>query len=321
MKTIVGILVCCAALAVPGAGIAQGWPTHPVRMIIPFPPGGPTDVMGRILAVKLSESLGHQVVVENRSGAGGNIGMGVAAKAPADGYTILMVSSSYVVNPSLYAKIPYDPNRDFAPVTLAAASPNVLVVHPSMPAKSVQELVAMVRSNPGKYNFASAGTGTTPHLSGELFKLTFKLDMVHVPFSGAAPAITSTVGGQTPIGFTALPPATPHVKNGALRALAVTAAKRSPALPDVPIMAEVGAPGQEAETMQGVLVPAGTPREIIDRLHREIARIVSLPEVKERLAALGFDPIANTPGEFSAYIKAEIAKWGRVVKQANIKVE
>ncbi len=327
MKTFVRVVACCAALLAAGAvwsqspSSAQAWPARPVRMIVPFAPGGPTDVMARILAQKLSESLGQQFIVENRAGAGGNIGMGVAAKSPADGYTILVASSSYVVNPSLYAKSPYDPYKDFAPVTVAAASPNVLVVHPSIPAKSVKELVALVKANPGKYNFASPGTGTTPHLSGELFRLSLGLDLVHVPFNGAGPAIASTVGGQTPITFTALPPASQHVKNGTLRALAVTSSKRSQALPDVPTMAEADVHGQEAETMQGVLVPAGTPREIIDRLQREIVRIVALPEVKERLVALGFDSVANTPEEFAAYIKAEVAKWARVIREANIKVE
>lgn len=322
MKTIHHIVAFCAAALLAGSCLAQAWPTRPARMIVPFAPGGPTDVMARILGQKYTESLGQAFVIENRAGAGGNIGMGAAAKAPPDGYTVLVSSSSYVVNPSLYAKVPYDPYKDFAPVTLAAASPNVLTVHPSVPAKSVQELIALIRSASGKYNnYAQPGTGTTPHLSGELFKLTFKLDIVNVPFNGAGPAITSTVAGQTPIAFTALPPTTPHVKSGALRALGVTSHKRSVALPDVPTMAEAGISGQEAETMQGIFVPAGTPRGIIDRLHRETARIVALRDVREKLLALGFDPIASTPEEFASYIKVEIAKWAKVVKEANIKVD
>ncbi len=321
MKTIARLVACCAGLLIADVCYAQSYPTHPVRMIVPFAPGGPTDLIARILAQKLSESLGQQFVVENHAGAGGNIGMGLAAKASADGYHILVASSSFVVNPSLYAKNSYDPIKDFAPVTLAAASPNVLVVHPSVPAKNLQELVALVKANPGKYSYAQPGTGTTPHLSGELFRITFKLDIVSVPFNGAAPAITSTLGGHTPIAVTAVPPAMPHIKSGALRALAVTSAKRTAGLPDVPTMAEAGAPGQEAETMQGVLVPAGTPREIIDRLQREIVKIVALPDVKERLATLGFDPIANKPEEFGAYIKSEIARWAKVINEANIKVE
>jgi len=321
MNITVRAVVFVAALFAAGAAGAQTWPSKPVRMIVPFAPGGPTDVMARILSQRLSEGLGQQFVVENRPGAGGNIGMGIAAKAAPDGYTVLVASSSYVVNPSLYAKAGYDPYKDFAPVTVAAASPNVLVVHPSVPAKNVQELVALIRANPGKHNYAQPGTGTTPHLSGELFRLSFKLDIVNVPFGGAGPAVASAVGNQTPIAFVALPPATPHVKSGALRALAVTSAKRVAALPDVPTMAESGAPDQEAETMQGVLLPAGTPREIIDRLQREIARIVALPDVRERLSGLGFEPVANTPEEFAAYIRAEVNKWAKVIREAGIKVE
>ena len=321
MKITVRAVVLIAMLFMAGPAGAQSWPVHPVRVIVPFAPGGPTDVMARILAIKLSESLGQQFIVENRPGAGGNIGMGLVAKAAPDGYTVLVASSSYVVNPSLYAKPGYDPYKDFAPVTVAAASPNVIVVHPSVQAKTLQELVALIRANPGKFSYAQPGTGTTPHLSGELFKLTFKLDIVNIPFNGAGPAVTSTVGNQTPVAVVAMPPATPHIKSGALRALAVTGARRSGALPDVPTMAESGAPGQEAETMQGVLVPAGTPREIIERLQHEIAKIVALPDVKQRLATLGFDPVASTPEEFAVYIKSEIAKWAKVIREANIKVE
>jgi tripartite-type tricarboxylate transporter receptor subunit TctC len=321
MKPIARVLACFILLLFAGAGLAQTWPARPVRMIIPFAPGGPTDVMARILAQKLTESLGQAFVVENRSGAGGNIGTVAAAKSAPDGYTILVASSGYFVNPTLYAKAGYDAYKDFAPVTMAAAAPNVLVVHPSVPAKNVHELVALVNANPGKHNYAQPGTGTTPHLSGELFKLTFKLDIVNVPFGGAGPAVASAVGNQTPIAFVALPPAAPHIKSGALRALAVTSAKRVSMFPDVPTMAEAGAPGQEAETMQGVLVPAGTPREIIDRLNGEIVRIVALPDVKQRLAALGFEPVANTPEEFAAYIRSEGDKWAKVIREANIKIE
>jgi tripartite-type tricarboxylate transporter receptor subunit TctC len=321
MKPIARVLACFVLLLFAGAGLAQTWPARPVRMIIPFAPGGPTDVMARILAQKLSESLGQAFVVENRSGAGGNIGTVAAAKSAPDGYTILVASSGYFVNPTLYAKAGYDAYKDFAPVTMAAAAPNVLVVHPSVSAKNVQELVALVNANPGKHNYAQPGTGTTPHLSGELFKLTFKLDIINVPFGGAGPAVASAVGNQTPIAFVALPPAAPHIKSGALRALAVTSAKRVSMFPDVPTMAEAGAPGQEAETMQGVLVPAGTPREIIDRLNGEIVRIVALPDVKQRLAALGFEPVANTPEEFAAYIRSEGDKWAKVIRDANIKIE
>ncbi|HVY98332.1 MAG TPA: tripartite tricarboxylate transporter substrate binding protein [Dongiaceae bacterium] len=329
MKWTVRALAFVAAILAAGASQAQnapavaasGYPERSVKVIVPFAPGGPTDVMARLLAQKLTERLGKQFFVENQAGAGGNIGMANAAKAAPDGYTILVVSSSFVVNPSLYTRVPYDPYKDFAPVTIAGDSPNVLVVNPSVPAKSVKELVDLIRANPGKYNFASAGTGTTPHLSGELFKLSLKLDLVHVPFNGAGPAIQSTVAGHTPIAFTALPPTTAHVKEGRLRALAVTSRKRTSALPDVPTMEEAGLKDQEADTMQGILVPAGTPKEIVERLHREIAAIVATPEIRERFDVLGFEPVADTPGEFAARIKVEIEKWGKVIKAAHIKVQ
>ena len=321
MRIFARITACCAALLFSGAVLAQAYPAHPVKIIVPFAPGGPTDAMARILAQKLTEDLGQPFVVENRAGAGGNIGMGMAAKAAADGYTLLMVSSSFVVNPGLYSKVPYDAYKDFAPITLAAASPNLIVVHPSVPAKTIQELVALVKASPGKFSYAQPGIGTTPHLSGELFRLAFGLDIVSAPFSGAGPAITSVLAGHTPVAVTALPPAMAHVKAGTLLALAVTGAKRSPELPDVPTMAESGISGQEAETMQGLLAPAGTPREIVDRLQREIAKIVALPDIKEKLAAMGFDPIANTPEQFAAYIDAEITRWGKVVRDANLKVD
>jgi tripartite-type tricarboxylate transporter receptor subunit TctC len=301
-----------------GSGSAAGYPDHPVKIIVPFAPAGPTDVMARLIAQKLSESLKQQFFVENHPGAGGNIGMTQVAHSAPDGYTILVASSSYVVNPSLYAKNPYDPFKDFVPVTLAAASPNILVVNSDFPVKSVKELVDLIKKNPGKYNYAMPGTGTTPHLAGELFKLSFKLDLTTVPFNGAGPAIQSAVAGHTPIAFTALPPTAPQVQGGKLRGLAVTSTKRSSALPDVPTMAEAGVSGQESETMQGILVPAGTPKEIVGLLNREIAKAMALPDVKEKCAQLGFDPVADKPEEFAAYIKKEVEKWGKVIKDAKI---
>jgi tripartite-type tricarboxylate transporter receptor subunit TctC len=323
MKTIARLLVSCAVLLAAGSGAEEpsNYPSRPVKMVVPFAPGGPTDVIARAIAQKLSERLGKPFYVENRPGAGGNIGMGMVASAPPDGYTVLVVSSSFVVNPSLYTKKSYDPYKDFAPITLAAVSPNVLVVHPSVPARSVKELIAYLKASPQKGSFASAGIGTTPHLSGELFRLSLGLDLVHVPLNGAGPAITSAVGGHTPVAFTALPPAAPHVKQGHLRALAVTSSKRSPALPEVPTMAEAGVPGQEADTLQGILVPAATPKPIIDLLHRHIVAALSMPDVKEKLAALGFEPIGNTPEDFGARIKSEIARWDKVIRDAKIKME
>jgi tripartite-type tricarboxylate transporter receptor subunit TctC len=310
-----------AVVVRPLAALAQTYPTRPVRLIVPFAPAGPTDVFARLLAQKLSTNLGQQFYIENQVGGGGNIGMGNAARAAPDGYSIVFVSTSYIVNPSLHPKIPYDPHKDFAPVTLAAISPNLLSVHPSVPAKDVRELIAFLKANPGRYSFASAGVGTTPHLSGELFKLSQQLDLVHVPFNGSGPAIASTLAGHTPIAFTVITPAVPQVRDGKLRGLAVTTAKRSPALPDVPTLAEAGLADQEADTMQGILVPAGTPKPVLDLLHREIVKVMALPEIKERMAELGFEAVANAPDEFSARIKAEIPKWAKVIRDANIKAD
>ena len=297
---------------------AADYPDHPVKVIVPFAAGGPTDVMARLVAQKLSEELKQQFYVENRPGAGGNIGMAEAGRAKPDGYTLLVASSSYVVNPSLYVKAPYDPYKDFAPITLAAASPNILVVNSSFPAKSVKELIDLLKKEPGKYTIANPGIGTTPQLAAELFKLSLQLDATSVPFGGAAPAIQSAISGHTPIAFSALPPTSPQVKAGTLRGLAVMSAKRSDALPDVPTLAEAGVPEQESETMQGVFAPAGTPKAIIDRLNKEIAKAMALPDVKDKCAQLGFDPVANSPEEFTAYIKKEVEKWGKVIKEAKI---
>ena len=313
-------LTVAAALALGmTSAFSAGYPDRPVRVIVPFAAGGPTDVMARLVAQKLSESLKQQFFVENRAGAGGNIGTMAAAHAPADGYTLLVASSSYVVNPSLYAKNPYDAFNDFVPITLAAASPNILVVNANFPAKSVKELVELLKKEPGKYSIANPGIGTTPQLAAELFKLSLKLDAASVPFGGAGPAIQSAVAGHTPIAFTALPPTSPQVQAGALRGLAVTSAKRSAALPDVPTLAEAGFAEQESETMQGIFAPAKTPKEITDLLYEEIAKIMAMPDVKEKCAQLGFDPVANTPEEFAAYIKKEVEKWGRVIREAKIK--
>ena len=310
-----------AATITPAAAGEAAWPTRPVRMIVPFAPAGPTDVIARVVAQKLTETWGQQVVVDNRAGAGGNIGMGLAAQALPDGYTVLFVSSSFVVNPSLYAKIPYDPYKTFIPVTNAAASPNVFTVHPSVPAKSMQELVALAKANPRKYNIATPGVGTTPDLGAELLRMTTQADIVRVPYGGAGPAVAAVVGNQVQIGCTALPPTTPHIQGNRLRALAVTSVKRSAALPDVPTIGEAGFKGQEGDTLQGVLLPAGTPRAIVTRLHSDIVRALAQPDTKERVAALGFDVIASSPEEFTAQIKAEIAKWGKVVKAAGLKAD
>ena len=312
------VLALMAAL-ISGAARAQGaYPQHPVKIVAPFAAGGPSDLIGRILADKLSSSLKQQFYVEDHAGAGGNIGMTLVARSPADGYTILVASSSFSVNPSLYANNPFDPFKDFAPVTLAVDSPNVLMVHPSMPVKSVKELVALLQANPGKYAIAQSGLGTTPMLAAELFKLNFKLDATSVPYNGGAPAVQAVLSNQTPIGFATLPPAYPQIASGGIRALAVTSAKRSPALPEVPTMAEAGAVDQESDTMQGVFVAAGTPPDIVALLNREIVKALQLPDVQAKCKELGFDVVANTPEEFSVYLKKEVERWHRVIVDAKI---
>jgi tripartite-type tricarboxylate transporter receptor subunit TctC len=315
-------LATAAAVHAQDANQHAGYPSRPVRIIVPFAAGGPPDVIARLVAQKLSERWREQVYVENLPGAGGNTGTGTAARAAPDGYTLYMMSTGFIVNPSLYAKgVPYDPIRDFAPVTLAATSPNILFVHPSVPVHSVKELIALIKSNPGTYSYAQPSTGSTPHLSGELLKLQYDLDLVAVPFNGASLAVNSTLAGHTPIAFTALPPAIANVKEGNLRGLAVTAPKRSAALPDVPTMAEAGIPDQEGETINGLLAPSGTPRDIIARIHRDVTAALSLPDVTERLAALGFEPAVTTPDEFGARIRSEMVKWDKVVRAAHIRIE
>ena len=315
------LAACAAGLPLAGIARAQAYPAKPVRVIVPFAAGGPTDVFARLIALGLSRALGQQFYVENQPGAGGNLGMGAGARTAPDGHALTVVSTSFVVNLSLYAKIPYNPTKDFAPVTLAAVSPNVLVVNPSISATTVKELIAFLRSNPGKYSIAHPGVGTTSQLGGEMFKHSQDLDLVSVPFNGSAPAVQSVLAGHTPIAFVVLTPVVPHVKEGKLRALAVTTAKRSPALPDVPTLAEAGVPDQESDTMQGVLAPTGTPEPIIAILHREIDKAMTEPEVAQKMAALGFEKIASTPDEFARRIRADIPKWARVIQTANIRVE
>ena len=300
---------------------AQTYPTRPVRMIVPFAPGGPTDVVGRIVAQKLTDTLGQQVVVDNRAGAGGNIGMGLAAHAVPDGHTLLLVSSSFVVNPGLYEKIPYDAVKSFTPISNLAAAPNIYIAHPSVPAQGVADIVKLAQANPKKYSYGTPGVGTTPDLAAALFRFMTKIDIAAVPFNGAGPAIAAVIANQLPFGCVAMPGAAPHVKGGRLRALAVTSAKRSSAFPDVPTMAESGFPNQESDTIQALLVPAGTPPAIAKRLHADATKIMQMPDVRERITSIGFDIVAGTPAELAAQIRAEVAKWSKVVKDAGIKVE
>lgn len=315
--------IVTAALLLTGAAqaMAESYPNRPVRVVVGFPAGGPTDVIARIVAQNLSDSLGQQFFVENIPGAGGNTASGQVARVTPDGYTIMAVSTGFIVNPSLYAKVPYDPVKDFIAVTLVAASPNVVVVNPNVSAKTLPELVKLIRDNPGKYSYAGPGVGSTPHLGGELFRLSYKLDLVHVPFTGAAPAVQATVGGHTPVAFTALPSSLAAIQAGQVRAIGIAATERAAQVPDVPTFAEQGVTGQEADTLTGIVAPAGTPKEIVELLAREIAKSVARPDVREKLATLGFKPVANTPDEWAARIKLEIEKWGKVVRDANLRIE
>lgn len=313
-------LVCAAliGLGAPRAALAQAYPARPVRVIVPFAPGGATDIIARLVVQELSRQLGQQFYVENIAGASGNIGTGQAARAAADGYTVLFAFSSHVTNPSIFDQVPYDPFKDFAPVTLVVTSPAVLTANPSLPAKTMKDLVALIKANPGKFTFASGGTGTQPHLAGEQFRLSQGLDLVHVPYNGGGPALASVIGGHAPIGFTTLSPAVPHVKEGRLRAIAVTGRKRSPTVPEVPTMAEAGYPDIDADTWVGVLVPAGTDGSVVTLLNREIAKAVNVPAIRERLASLGYEPVGNTSGEYAAQLKSETEKWARLIRAAGI---
>ena len=298
---------------------AQDYPNHPVRVIVPYAPGGVTDTFARILSQQLSERFGRQFYVENIAGGSGNIGTGQAARATPDGYTLLVAFSSFVVNPSLFDRLPFDPIKDFEPITLAVSSTTVLVIHPAVPAQSVRELVALIKENTGKYSFASAGTGTQSHLAGEQFRLLLGLDLVHVPFNGGAPAAASVIAGHTPIGFTSPTAAMQQVKDGKVRALAITGKTRSQTMPEVETMTEAGYPDIKGDSWVGLLAPAGTPKEMVSRLHREIVAILAVADVRERLLTLGDDPVANTPDEFAQRIKDEIGMWGDIIRQANIK--
>jgi tripartite-type tricarboxylate transporter receptor subunit TctC len=318
MKIVLRIAALVAALLVPFAASAQQYPTKPVKIVIPFPPGGVTDNATRVIAQKLSERLGQNFYIENQPGAGGNLGMGAVAKAPGDGYTILLASSSIVVNPSLYQKVPYDIAKDFIPVTKAGGTPNTWVVHADHPAKTMQELIDMIRREPGKHSVASPGGGTTPSLSIEMLRLGLNLNFITVPFAGGGPMTSSLLGGHTPIACSALGNYANLIKEGKLRALAVAAKKRSPVLPNVPTLDELGIKGQEAETMTGVFVPAGTPKAVVDLLQREISAIVNAPDVKQRLLSLGVEAEGDSSEAFSAYVKDEVVKWKKVITDAKI---
>ncbi len=301
---------------------AQTYPVKPIRIVVPFPPGGATDILARDVAQKLTEAWGQQVIVDNRPGAGGNIGSELVAHSAPDGYTLEMGTvGTHAINASLYAKMPYDHVKDFAPVILVAGVPNVLVVNTAVPANSVAELIAYAKANPGKLNFASSGNGTSIHLSGELFKVMAGVQMTHIPYKGSAPAMQDLLGGQVQLMFDNLPPSLPQIKAGKVRALAVTSLTRAPALPDVPTVAESGLPGFEASSWFGILAPAGTPPAIVAKLNAEIAKWLATPEAKEKLAKQGANAAGGTPEDFAKHIAAETAKWAKVVKDSGAKID
>ncbi len=315
-------LFASIALALASGAAAQGYPVRPIRLVVPFPPGGGNDTVARSVGFKLAAALGQQVVIDNRAGAGGIIGAEIVAKAAPDGYTLFLGGvASHGINPNLHAKLGYDPVKDFTPVSLIASAPLILVVHPSVPAKSVQELIQLAKAKPGALSFASNGTGGSSHLAAEMFKMMTSTDMLHVPYKGLSPALTDLLSGQVQLMFSSTVAILPQVRAGKLRPLAMTGARRSPAMPEVPTIAESGVTGYETASWYGVLAPAGTPRAIVDRLNLEIVKITRSPDVRERLAAEGADPVGNSPEEFAAHIKRELARWSKVIRQAHIRAE
>jgi tripartite-type tricarboxylate transporter receptor subunit TctC len=317
LAAVLAALLCADLSHAQTGSSSDGYPSRQVKVLLPFPPGGVVDVMGRLLAQKLSDRLGQTFYVENHGGGGGNIGAAMVQAAAPDGYTVLITSSSFLINPGLQ-KVPYDPVGGFTAITIPSASPSVLVVNPAESAKTVKELIDTIKRAPGKHSYASAGVGSTPHLQGEMFRLAYGLDMVHVPFGGGGPALQSAVAGHTPIAFTALPPAISLIKAGQLRALAVIGPRRASALPDVPTMTEAGLPGQETETVLLALAPAGTQKDIVTLLNREIVKIIATPEVLAKFDTLGFAPVGTTSEESSARIKAELDLWAKVIRDAKI---
>ncbi|QJY34312.1 tripartite tricarboxylate transporter substrate binding protein [Diaphorobacter sp. JS3050] len=316
-RTLLASLAVAAAGALPLGALAQNFPTKPITIIVPFSAGGTTDILARIVGQGLTTELGQSVVVDNKPGAGGNIGGSLAAKAAADGYTLFMGTvGTHAINQSLYKKMPFDPVKDFAPLSRVATVPNLLVAHPSQPFKTVKEMIAYAKANPGKITFGSPGSGASPHVSGELFKSMTGTDLLHIPYKGSAPAMTDLLGGQTSVMFDNMPSAIQHVRSGKLRPIAVTTAKRSPELPDVPTIAEAGVPGYEATSWFGMFAPAGTPKPVLDKLHAALIKVLNQADVKKKIAEQGGDVVAETPDQFAAFIKAESVKWGKVVKES-----
>lgn len=328
LKRWMSIAVAAVVTLSSAAALAQTYPAKPIKLVVPFPPGGTTDILARAVGGELTKAWGQQVIIDNRPGAGGNIGSEIVARSAPDGYTLLMGTvGTHAINQSLYSKLPYDPIKDFAPVTLVASVPNVLVVNTALAEKNkitdVKSFVAFVKQHPGKLNMASSGNGTSIHLAGELFKTQTQTFMVHIPYRGSAPAITDLLGGQADLMFDNLPSAMPYIKAGRLRALGVTSSKPSPALPDVPPIAQAGGDltGFEASSWFGILAPAGTPPDIVNKLQQEITKALASPAVKDKLVSQGADPVGNTPEQFAAHIQAETKKWSKVVKASGAKVD
>jgi len=300
---------------------AQQYPVRPIRLVVPFPPGGGTDTMARVVAPKLSEFLGQQVVAENRGGAGANIGAEVAAKSAPDGYTLMLATITNAIGASLYSRLNYDLVRDFAPITRLATTPHILVVHPSVPVRTVKEFVALAKAKPGELAYSSSGSGSAAHLAGELFNSLTGVKTTHVPYKGGGPSMIALVGGEVSVAFATMPSAIGYVRSGRLRGIAVTTERRSPSTPELPTIAETGVTGYEAGSWYGLSAPAGTSKEIIARLHAETIKVVGLPDVKERLFNAGFEIVTSTPEQFAAFTRNEIQKWGKIVKAAGLKVD
>jgi tripartite-type tricarboxylate transporter receptor subunit TctC len=315
-------LALAAALCAAAPALAQSdWPAKPIRFIVPYPPGGGTDVIARIVQPEIAKGLGQQVVIENRGGAGGAVGTELAAKAAPDGYTFLFTLSSHTINPLLY-KLNYDVERDFVPVSMLVSVPQLIAANPAAPAKSIQEMIALAKSQPGKYSFASVGNGTPSHIAGELLKLKTGVDIVHIPYKGGGPAVTDTIGGQVPFLFVTAPAAMSHVRAGKLTPLAVTTLKRSPAAPDVPTVAEaLGIPDYEVDSWYAMFAPANTPPAIVARMQKEVARVVHVPEVKQKLLEQAADSVGSTPEALDRVVRAELKKWADVIRAAGIKLE
>lgn len=321
-KKLAAGLVAAVALVGTGAALAQdSYPSKPIRMVLPFPPGGVTDLLARALAEKLAPRLGQPVIVDNKPGAGTVLASDLVAKAPADGYTLLLAASSLGTAPLIYEKVSYDPIKSFTPVTQVASVVHVLVVNPSLPVKSVKELVDYAKANPGKLNYSSTGTGTSTHLEGELFKSMANVYMVHIPYRGSGPALTELVGGQVNVMFDALGSSGPFIRANKLRALAVTTASRSPSIPELPTVAESGLPGYEAMPWLGLVAPAGTPAPVVDRIYKEVHKILQEPEVRERFKGWGLDIIGNSPTEFASFIRRDVDQWTKVIRSAGIKAD